>query len=224
MLSKWLAKQNRLRRDKQSPPARLWTATALGRSILAAEQAVITAYLPDTENRTVVELTWLEIPVAGISNAIVMQAASSSWQMPLVCSLETLPFISRGVDVVVWRYLGLEWRARRRILADIARVLVPGGILITVALNPMDPRIWRMAGIAGVSLQAAGGVNNIARAVGLQMMEKNWYGSGLWRFRPLQVSVLNKRMLGGVSRTYRRQARRRLTQPAVALSRTGCQG
>ncbi len=221
MLSKWLAKQNRHRHSNTEMPIRLWTATTLGRSILAAEQKALAACLPNLENQTVIELAWLELPATGMSESIAWRAATSTWQSPAQCSLEMLPLISRSVDVVIWRYLGLEWRSRRRLLADIARVLVPGGSLVSVALNPLDARIWRLAGIAGIGLQAAGGINSIARAVGLQMMHKSWHGSGLWRFRPLQISVLNKRQVGGVSQPYIRRTRRRVAQPAVALSRTG---
>lgn len=219
MLSKWSAKQNRQKKLQQSPPGRLWSTTALGRAVIAAEQTALQQGM-SAVNQTSVELLSLEMPSAGFPDVITLSAANSTWQTPLLASLESLPLINRSVDIIVWRYLGLEWRTRRRLLADVVRVLVPGGTLITVALNPMDPRVWKLAGINNVGLQSAGGINSIARALGMQLMSNRWHGPGWWRLRPLQISHLQKKALGGAGQSYSRQARRRITQPAVALTRS----
>ncbi len=191
----------------------------LGRAVLAAEQAALKQPSPSI-NQVSVELVALELPVALKSEGISLRAAASSWQVPLLASLESLPLVSRSVDVVIWRYLDLEWRTRRRLLADIVRVLVPGGTLITVALNPLDPRVWSLTGISNVSSQSAASVNSIAKALGMQVVSHHWYGPGWWRLRPLQISYLQKNRLGGSGQPYLRRARRRAAQPAVALSRS----
>lgn len=217
MLTKSPTKQN------QSPtsqrPRRLWTATSLGRKIMRAEREVLHSQLGYYSNLTILELAPLEVPMTGLSHSIALQAASSSWQQPLVANLETLPMISRSADIVVWRYLGLEWRVRRRLLAEVVRVLVPGGRLITATLNPFDAAVWRFAGVANISSQAGAGIHAGARTLGLQVLQHGWYGSGWWRFRPLQISVLCKKTLtfGLTSSKHRRRA---VTAPATALSRS----
>lgn len=223
MLTKWPGKQNRQRQLEQSPPARFWTATSLGRKLLDAEQAAIAEYLPGHYHK-IVQLAPLELPALDIDqdalDMIMLRAAVSSWRTPLLASLETLPLCSRSVDVVIWRYLGLEWRVRRRLLADVVRVLAPGGLLLTATLNPMAPRVWRFAGLANIGLQSAGGINTIARALGLHALDKSWHGPGRWRLRPLRISVLQKKTLGGVGRSVLRGTRRRVARPAIAVSRT----
>lgn len=219
MLSKWSAKQNRRKKLQQRLPRRLWSSTKLGRAVLAAEQAALEQQ-NSSINQVIVELAALELPAALSGDGISIRAANSSWQVPLLASLESLPLVSRSVDVVIWRYLDLEWRTRRRLLADIVRVLVPGGTLITVALNPLDPRVWGLTGISNVSSQSAGSVNSIAKALGMQIVSNHWYGPGWWRLRPLQISRLQKNRLGGSGLPYLQRVRRRSAQPAVALTRS----
>ncbi len=223
MLPKWFTQQNQTQ-PSRIPPTGLWGSTPLGRSVLAVEQQLLQRHLSGHEQDTVVELAPLEMAPAEVSQTLSLRAAISTWQTPLLASLETLPLLSRSVDIMLWRYLGLEWRARRRLLADVARVLVPGGKLITVALNPLDARVWHLAGMSNVSLQVAGGVTTIARTLGMQLADNSWHGPGWWRFRPLQVSVLHKATLGGASPRYTPAARRGTAQPAIALSRASRTG
>jgi len=213
MLTKSTAKQN-----QQPSPRRLWTATSLGRKIIQAEQNVLHSQLGHYSNLTILELAPLEIPTTGLAHSIALQAASSTWQLPLIANLETLPVMNRSVDVVVWRYLGLEWRVRRRLLAEVVRVLVPGGRLITATLNPFDAAVWRFAGLANISSQASTSIHAGARTLGLQVLQHGWYGPGWWRFRPLQISVLCKKTLTfGLSTGKTRH--RRVVGPAAAVSR-----
>lgn len=82
-----------------------------------------------------------ELPPRGLRLATI----AGGWQGGVRCSLP-LPLAGESVATVVLQHVLTRDDAGTRLLDECARVLVPGGRLGLLALNPLSPYRWRWRG------------------------------------------------------------------------------
>jgi SAM-dependent methyltransferase len=129
-----------------------WFRGAAGQALLHSESKALHAELQARHG-----LPWLWLapvepaaPPAGRASApgLRLQAAGAAWNGDLRCALP-LPLAGECVGTVVLQHVLVRQDAGRELLAECARVLVPGGRLVLLALNPLAPyRLrWRGSGL-----------------------------------------------------------------------------
>ncbi len=92
--------------------------------------------------------------------------ADDGWRGGVRCGLP-LPLAGASVGSVVLQHVLTGDDAGRALLAECARVLVPGGRLALLALNPLSPYRWRWRG-SGLRASEPLAWRRRMRAVGLQ--------------------------------------------------------
>lgn len=131
----------------QPASAAAWFDTAAGRALLDSEAAQCLDILNDSRG-----LPWLWIaplPPAGDSRpagrGLRLCAAQPGWAGDARCALP-LPLAGESLGVVLLQHALPAGAAGSELLAECARVLVPGGRLVLFALNPLAPYRWRWRG------------------------------------------------------------------------------
>lgn len=129
--------------------ARDWFESSAGQCVLDSEAAAIGQALAERPGQP-----WLWLgPVAAASEApgrgLRLQATSAGWRGPIQCALP-LPLASESLATVLVQHIPGVGADAAGLLAECARVLMPGGRLWLFALNPLAPYRWRWQG-AGLS-------------------------------------------------------------------------
>ncbi|HVR81396.1 MAG TPA: hypothetical protein VHF02_04850 [Luteimonas sp.] len=129
--------------------ARDWFESSAGQCVLDSEAAAIGQALAERPGQP-----WLWLgPVAAASEApgrgLRLQATSTGWSGPIRCALP-LPLANESLATVLVQHIPGAGADAAGLLAECARVLVPGGRLWLFALNPLAPYRWRWQG-AGLS-------------------------------------------------------------------------
>ncbi len=86
-----------------------------------------------------------EAPARPDGRGLRLYAAPDGWRGDARCALP-LPLAGESVGMVVLQHVLVPGDAGRALLAECARVLVPGGRLALFALNPLAPYRWRWRG------------------------------------------------------------------------------
>lgn len=130
-----------------------WFGSAAGRALLDSESEALSAGL--AEGRA--GLPWLWIgPAAARDSAgppgrgLRLSVGGAGLEGDVRCGRE-LPLASEAIGAIVLQHVLTRVQADA-LLAECARVLVPGGRLAIFALNPLAPYRWRWR---GAGLQAA---------------------------------------------------------------------
>ena len=133
-----------------APPANSsrpdWFATTAGQVLLRSELASVHAALGERPGQP-----WLWLaPSAPDRDAppgqgLRLQAVPGGWAGSVRCT-QALPLANESVACVVLQHVGGNGEQARALVAECARVLVPGGRLSLLGLNPLSPWRWRWAG------------------------------------------------------------------------------
>lgn len=121
-----------------------WFATSAGSALLESESALLCRVLQERP-----EPPWLWLAprlqdtTAG-GRGLRLACDGDGWRGDFCCSLP-LPFASQSLGTIVLQHVP-SLRTVPVLLAECARVLVPGGRLYLFALNPLSPYRWRWRG------------------------------------------------------------------------------
>jgi SAM-dependent methyltransferase len=128
------------------PAADAWFASAPGQALLDSEWPHLRAVLGDRPGQP-----WLWLgPSAGTCEALAgpglpLRPVLGGWTGPVRCGLP-LPLANESVAAIVLQHPALPPAATEALLAECARVLVPGASLSVYCLNPLSPWRWRWGG------------------------------------------------------------------------------
>lgn len=121
-----------------------WFLGAAGAAVLDSEKPVVLRALDERAGQG-----WLWLgptAQAGASgHGLMLHAATGAWEGAVHCALP-LPLASESLATVVIQHVASSGEADAALLAECARVLVPGGHLWLFALNPLAPYRWRWRG------------------------------------------------------------------------------
>jgi SAM-dependent methyltransferase len=125
-----------------------WFGTPAGGALLASEAAQCQAILNESRG-----LPWLWLaplsPGAGDirpqGRGLRLCAAERGWAGDAQCALP-LPLAGESIGTVILQHSLPAGSAGSELLAECARVLVPGGRLVLFALNPLAPYRWHWRG------------------------------------------------------------------------------
>lgn len=130
----------------QPDPIRDWFASTAGRALLESELALIRQALSD---RPAPPWLWLA-PGAqdreDCGRGICLAANGTGWEGDVRCSVP-LPFASGSLGTVVLQHVHADPGRAEALLAECARVLVEGGRLYLLVLNPLSPYRVRWRGV-----------------------------------------------------------------------------
>ncbi len=176
------------------PAASDWFASAAGRVVLDSEAESLAAALADGRG-----LPWLWLAPPGGDGSrhaggrgIRLFAGNGGWIGDVRCGLP-LPLATESIGAIALQHVLGRGAAGQALLAECARVLVPGGRLTLFALNPLAPYRWRW------------------RGAGLETSEPL-----LWRRRLREAGLVPEPLSQGVGPSWRETPSSRL-QPGVGL-------
>jgi SAM-dependent methyltransferase len=115
-----------------------WFATAAGRAVLDSEDEIVRQAAHERAGQP-----WLRLmPIAGLAPVgdleLALHVAGGAFHGPVRCALP-LPLSSDSVGTVVLQHVADGAVVPAAVLEEAARVLVPGGRLWLLALNPLAP-------------------------------------------------------------------------------------
>lgn len=151
----------------QPAPAPGWFGGSAGSAVLHSEDETVRTFIARVGGPA---WLWLAPAADGLpapaGRGLRLDADGIGWTGRVRCGLP-LPLAGESVGTVVLQHVLQPGEAGRALLAECARVLVPGGRLALLALNPLSPYRWRWR---GSGLQAAEPLvwRRRLRAAGLQ--------------------------------------------------------
>ncbi len=143
-----------LRRQPDPVAAATWFAGAAGQAVLASEADVVTSAFAQWPSQMRLWLTPMADAVVGDVGAggvlVLKPEADARWSGGLECTLP-LPLASESVACIVVQHALESAPDPQALIADCQRVLLPGGWLWLLALNPLSPMQlrWRGHGLRG---------------------------------------------------------------------------
>jgi SAM-dependent methyltransferase len=131
--------------DKASD-AIAWFRSEAGRAILDSEQAMVERALAERQALPWLWLAPVALPFAHEGRGVALRVAKRGWTGALSCDLP-LPLPTEAFGTVVLQHAVGGGERAAGLLAEAARVLVPGGRLWLFVLNPLAPYRWRWRGL-----------------------------------------------------------------------------
>ena len=118
-----------------------WFTSAPGQALLHSEAESIRTTLSERPGQA-----WLWLSPAlqqgdWPGRGLQLEEARDAWQGPIRCALP-LPLANESVATVVVQHIGGPGPKGVTLIAECARVLIPGGRLWLYALNPLSPYRW----------------------------------------------------------------------------------
>jgi len=130
-------------RPAVAPGADGWFASAAGRALLDSEWPQVRAFLAERPGQP-----WLWLgPAAGSGDGlpvpgVALRPAADGWSGSLRCGLP-LPLANESVAAIVLQHPALAPADAAALLAECARVLLPGAALCVCCMNPLSAWRWR---------------------------------------------------------------------------------
>ena len=126
------------RQPEQAPLAGAWFATVAGRAVLDSEDEIVRKAAAERPGQP-----WLRLmPVEGLAplgdRELPFHVADGAFHGPVRCALP-LPFASDSMGTAVLQHVADGAVLPSALLEEVARVLVPGGRLWLLTLNPLAP-------------------------------------------------------------------------------------
>lgn len=122
-----------------------WFASAPGLCLLQSESAAVHEALCERPGQPWLWLApSMDTVIDAAGRGLRLQPAACGWRGDVLCSLP-LPLANESLATVVIQH-ATGGTGDRQLLAECARVLVPGGRLWLFALNPLSPYRWRWRG------------------------------------------------------------------------------
>lgn len=135
-------------------PRPAWAASAAGLALLQGEQESVRAALGERPGQP-----WLWLGPASADAGVEVQGHGlrlqpdrSGWIGSVRCALP-LPLANESIAAVVLQHVEVGGAEADALVQECARILVPGGRLLLIALNPLSPWRWRWAGVRARSTE-----------------------------------------------------------------------
>jgi SAM-dependent methyltransferase len=128
-----------------SLPSSTWFAGVAGRAVLESEEEIV---LQAGVERPGQPWLWLAVGSAlakAGAHGVALHMDGDRFDGAVRCALP-LPIASEAVGTVVLQHVGDVCADPATLLAECTRVLLPGGRLWLLALNPLAPYRWRWSG------------------------------------------------------------------------------
>jgi SAM-dependent methyltransferase len=122
-----------------------WFESDAGRALLDSEAGSIRDALAERSGQSWLWLAPAAQAVDSIGRGLQLQATGDGWDGPVRCALP-LPLANESVAAVVVQHSAAVGRPGGTLIAECARVLVPGGRLWLYVLNPLSPYRWHWKG------------------------------------------------------------------------------
>lgn len=172
--------------QRQPDASARWFHTRAGQAVLDSEAEAIAQALAERPGQP---WLWLSAALPGtpasVERGLALSASAAGFAGPVRCELP-LPLVSDVLGTVVVQHVGDTLADPSTLLAECARVLVPGGRLWLFALNPLAPYRWRWTGDGPVASEPIRWRRRLRRA-GL-VPEPVSHGLGpRWRIEPVAV-------------------------------------
>jgi SAM-dependent methyltransferase len=132
------------RQPDRPPIATPWFASAAGQAVLQSESQVVQQAVAERPGQPWLLLAAAIPPPMG-GQGLGLHLAGPGFDGAVRCALP-LPIASEAVGTVVLQHMGDVGPEPATLLAECVRVLVPGGRLWLLGLNPLAPYRWRWAG------------------------------------------------------------------------------
>ncbi len=127
------------------PPSTAWFASAAGRVVLESEEEIVFQAGADRPGQPWLWLAAGSPPTPANAHGLALHVDGVRFDGPVRCALP-LPIASEAVGTVVLQHVGDVCPDPEALLAECSRVLLPGGRLWLLALNPLAPYRWRWRG------------------------------------------------------------------------------
>jgi SAM-dependent methyltransferase len=126
------------RQPEQAPLAGAWFASVAGRAVLDSEDEIVRQAAAERPGQP-----WLRLmPIEGLAavgeRELPFHVAAGAFHGPVRCALP-LPFVSESMGTAVVQHVADGSVLPAALLEEVARVLVPGGRLWLLTLNPLAP-------------------------------------------------------------------------------------
>ena len=132
--------------DPRSPARDPWFASAPGQALLDSEWPHLCALLGERPGQP---WLWLGPAAAGADElpgpGLPLRPVPGGWIGPVRCALP-LPLANESIAGIVLQHPALSGPRLAALLAECARVLVPGAALAVYCLNPLSAWRWRWGG------------------------------------------------------------------------------
>lgn len=125
--------------------ATAWFASAAGRALLDSEWGVVQDAAAERPGQPWLWLAAGWTPSSPGGHGITLHLDGESFGGALRCALP-LPIASESVGTVVLQHVGDVGPDPAALVSECARILVPGGRVWLLALNPVAPYRWRWTG------------------------------------------------------------------------------
>jgi SAM-dependent methyltransferase len=122
----------------------VWFASGPGRQLLESETVSVQMALDERPGQPWLWLAPILLAPAAPDRGLHLRVTATGWSGPVRCGLP-LPLANESVATVLVQHVPGTGTASA-LLAECARVLVPGGRLWLFALNPLAPYRWRWQG------------------------------------------------------------------------------
>lgn len=127
-----------------------WFASPPGQCLLQSESAALREAFSERPGQPwlwllpSIDREIIDTQMDAVSRGLRLQPSPSGWQGDVCCALP-LPLANESLATVVIQHAARS-KGSEMLLAECARVLVPGGRLWLFALNPLSPYRWRWKG------------------------------------------------------------------------------
>jgi hypothetical protein len=127
-------------------PPGAWFASAPGQALLDSEWPHLRSLLGERPGQPWLWLGPAAGAVEGLSGpGLPLRPVAGGWAGPVRCALP-LPLANESVAAIVLQHPVLPGAEAAALLAECARILVPGAALSVYSLNPLSPWRWRWGG------------------------------------------------------------------------------
>jgi SAM-dependent methyltransferase len=127
------------------PPSTAWFAGTAGRAVLESEAEVVLQAAAERPGQPWLWLAAGSAPATASAQGLALHVDGGRFEGPVRCALP-LPIASESVGTVVLQHAGDVFPDPAAMVAECVRVLLPGGRLWLLALNPLAPYRWRWSG------------------------------------------------------------------------------
>ncbi len=119
-----------------------WLKSVQGRYILDWEQATLDEFVADVFGFNALQLGLPPMDFLRSNRIPLRQKACQIAGADVLCNLDTLPFASNSIDLIVLPHVLEFSKDPHQILREVERILIPEGQLIVLGFNPLS--MWGM--------------------------------------------------------------------------------
>lgn len=132
-------------RPGQADAVQAWFASSEGSCLLDSERALVDAALGERPGHPWLWIAPLPQARPDGGRGLLLHARGARFHGDAACALP-LPLTSGTFATVVLQHVATPDAAGAGLLAEVERILLPGGRLLLLGLNPLSPYRWRWRG------------------------------------------------------------------------------